>query len=168
MQAPQQHKAAKDELKDDTAALVSSTDMAQEAAAGAVKRPATPPGVTILDQDVTDVAGIKLEEKKPSEHSGTSPQILDTYGSENSTPASESRKPTQILPPTVPEEEKHHLLSEWTFWYVYSMSHRDKKKNKQVRRNEYELREVYSFESVSAQSNQFKRQPVNQSNRRTG
>ena len=29
------------------------------------------------------------------------------------------------------------------------MSHRDKKKIKQVRKNEYELREVYSFETVS-------------------
>ena len=28
------------------------------------------------------------------------------------------------------------------------MSHRDKKKVKQVRKNEYELREVYSFETV--------------------
>jgi len=29
------------------------------------------------------------------------------------------------------------------------MSHRDKKKTKQLRRNDYDLREVYSFESVS-------------------
>ena len=47
------------------------------------------------------------------------------------------------------EEEKHKLIDSWTFWYVYSMSHRDKKKIKQVRKNEYELREVYSFETVS-------------------
>ena len=40
-------------------------------------------------------------------------------------------------------------MCRWTFWYVYSMSHRDKKKVKQVRKNEYELREVYSFETVS-------------------
>lgn len=46
--------------------------------------------------------------------------------------------------------EEHQLLNQWTFWYVYSMSHRDKKKVKQVRKNEYELREVYSFETVSA------------------
>ena len=47
------------------------------------------------------------------------------------------------------KEEKHKLIDCWTFWYVYSMSHRDKKKIKQVRKNEYELREVYSFETVS-------------------
>ena len=47
------------------------------------------------------------------------------------------------------EPEKHKLINCWTFWYVYSMSHRDKKKIKQVRKNEYELREVYSFETVS-------------------
>ena len=29
------------------------------------------------------------------------------------------------------------------------MSHRDKKKIKQMRRNDYDLREVYSFETVS-------------------
>lgn len=33
---------------------------------------------------------------------------------------------------------------------MYSMSHRDKKKIKQMRRNDYDLREVYSFETVSA------------------
>lgn len=49
----------------------------------------------------------------------------------------------------VVEEEKHELIDAWTFWYVYSMSHRDKKKIKQVRKNEYELREVYSFSTVS-------------------
>lgn len=47
------------------------------------------------------------------------------------------------------DSDKHPLLDSWTFWYVYSMSHQEKKKIKQVRRNEYELREVYSFESVS-------------------
>ena len=29
------------------------------------------------------------------------------------------------------------------------MSHRDKKRTKQMRRNDYDLREVYSFETVS-------------------
>ena len=47
------------------------------------------------------------------------------------------------------KQEEHKLIDNWTFWYVYSMSHRDKKKIKQVRKNEYELREVYSFETVS-------------------
>ena len=43
------------------------------------------------------------------------------------------------------------LVYRWTFWYVYSISHRDKKKIKQMRRNDYDLREVYSFETVSTQ-----------------
>ena len=33
------------------------------------------------------------------------------------------------------------------------MSHHDKKKIKQMRRNDYELREVYSFDTVSIDSN---------------
>ena len=45
------------------------------------------------------------------------------------------------------------LLFRWSFWYVYSMSHHDKKKIKQMRRNDYELREVYSFDTVSIDSN---------------
>ena len=28
------------------------------------------------------------------------------------------------------KQEEHHLIDQWTFWYVYSMSHRDKKKIK--------------------------------------
>ena len=47
------------------------------------------------------------------------------------------------------DNQEYKLIDNWTFWYVYSMSHRDKKKIKQVRKNEYELREVYSFETVS-------------------
>ena len=47
------------------------------------------------------------------------------------------------------------LVYRWTFWYVYSISHRDKKKIKQMRRNDYDLREVYSFETVSTHEHHY-------------
>jgi len=47
------------------------------------------------------------------------------------------------------EDEEHELQSEWTFWYVYMLSHREKRKIRKARYNEYQLHEVYSFNTVS-------------------
>ena len=43
------------------------------------------------------------------------------------------------------------LILRWTFWYVYTISHREKKKLKiRSRQNEYTLNEVFSFGTVGA------------------
>ena len=45
--------------------------------------------------------------------------------------------------------DKHELNDNWTFWYVYTLSHNEKKKqSKKGRHNEYILHEVYSFDTV--------------------
>ena len=36
----------------------------------------------------------------------------------------------------------------WTFWYVYTLSHREKKKMKRVRHYEYVLHEVFTFSTL--------------------
>ena len=42
------------------------------------------------------------------------------------------------------------MANSWTFWYVYTLSHREKKKlGKKGRFNEYVLHEVFSFGTVS-------------------
>ena len=35
------------------------------------------------------------------------------------------------------DAKEHELQCEWTFWYVYMLSHREKKKIKKARYNEY-------------------------------
>lgn len=49
-------------------------------------------------------------------------------------------------------EGKHEIENEWTFWYVYTLSHNEKKKQikkgKKGRQNEYILHEVYSFNTI--------------------
>lgn len=41
------------------------------------------------------------------------------------------------------------LANRWTLWYVYTLSHREKKKmGKKGRFNEYVLHEVFSFGTV--------------------
>lgn len=45
--------------------------------------------------------------------------------------------------------EKHEINECWTFWYVYTLSHNEKKKqSKKNRHNEYILHEVYSFDTI--------------------
>jgi len=44
--------------------------------------------------------------------------------------------------------EKHDLQFAWTFWYVYTLSHREKKKMKRVRHYEYVLHEVFTFNTL--------------------
>ena len=40
-------------------------------------------------------------------------------------------------------------LNSWTFWYVYTLSHNEKKKQgKKGRHHEYILHEVYSFNTI--------------------
>ena len=45
--------------------------------------------------------------------------------------------------------QKHEIEHEWTFWYVYTLSHNEKKKQgKRGRHHDYILHEVYSFNTV--------------------
>ena len=68
----------------------------------------------------------------------------------------EEKKPAQDGPPQLPliekdttTVEKHETQDEWTFWYVYTLSHNEKKKQgKKGRHHEYILHEVYSFKTV--------------------
>lgn len=48
------------------------------------------------------------------------------------------------------EEQEHALADKWTFWYVYDISHAERKRKKGKARwqKEYNLNEVYTFGSI--------------------
>lgn len=46
------------------------------------------------------------------------------------------------------KSDHHELQFSWTFWYVYTLSHREKKKQKRSRHYEYVLHEVFTFNTL--------------------